>query len=315
MFLKKGGVMKKIGFLIGADDSFPNAIIEKINSRNVPSVKAEIIKIGGLKINDMIGYNVVFDRVSYQVPYYISILKLAILEGVKVINNPFSSFHDDNFFYNVLAYKMNLNVPRTAILPSKEHPFGISSDSMRNLIYPLNWDDIFNYVGFPAYIKPNINNSSHIFFKVYNKSEFFSAYDLTGNTVMLLQESIEFDEFYRCYVVGKKNVRVVNYNPDKPRHLRFISKPKPIDRDLKLDLEAMSIKICNALGIDFNVVDFAIRDKIPYVVEFKNYTHSTGQDFLHNEYFDWLVDKTSDYLIELAKKRKVKPGYKNWIII
>jgi len=306
--------MKKIGFLIGSDDSFPNAILEKINSRNVPSVKAEIVKIGSVKIEDMIGYNVIFDRVSYQVPYYNSILKSAVLEGVKVINNPFRVFSDDNFFYNVLANKMNLTVPRTAILPSKEHPSGVSSNAMRNLVYPLNWEDIFKYVGFPAYLKPNINNSSHIFFKVYNQSEFFSAYDLTGNTVMLLQESIEFEEFYRCYVVGGKYVQTVNYNPDKPRHLRFISKSKPINDDLKTKLEAMSLKICNALDINFNVVEFAIRENIPYVVEFRNFAHSTGQDFLHNEYFDWLVENTSNYLIELAKKRKVKPGFKNWLI-
>lgn len=306
--------MKKIGFLIGSDESFPNAIIEKINSRNVPSVKAEIIKIGSVKIEDLIGYNVIFDRVSYQVPYFNSILKSAVLEGVKVINNPFRSYYEDNFFYNVLANKMKLNVPRTAILPSKEHPFGVDSKSLRNLIYPLNWEDIFNYVRFPAYLKPNINNTSHIFFKIYNESEFFTAYDLTGNTVMLLQESIEFEEFYRCYVIGKKYAKVVSYNPDKPKHLRFISKPKPIDNKLRINLETISKKICNALGFDFNVVEFAIRDGIPYVVEFKNFSGSTGQEFLHNEYFDWLVDNISDYLIELAKKRKVKPGFNKWLI-
>ena len=305
--------MKKIGFLVGSDYSFPNAILEKINSRNVPSIKAEIISIGSVKISDMIGYNVIFDRASYQVPYYNSILKSAVLEGVKVINNPFRIFSDDNFFYNVLANKLNLAVPRTAILPSKNHPIGVSSNSMRNLIYPLNWDEIFNYVGFPAYLKPNVSNSSHIFFKVYNNNEFFSAYDLTGNTVMLLQESIEFKEFYSCYVVGKKHVKIVNYNPDKPKHLRFASKPNSIDTDVKSKLGAMSLKICNALDLDFNVVEFAIRDEIPYIVEFKTFANTIGRDFFHSDYFDWLVDKTSDYLIELAKKRKVKPGFKNWM--
>ena len=263
-------------------------------------------------MDEMLGYNVILDRVSHEVPFYNSILKMAVLEGVRVINNPFWNKADDNFFHNVVASKMKVNVPRTVILPSKEHPSGTTTDTLRNLIYPLNWDEVFDYVGFPAYIKPNVENSSHIFFKVYNKPEFFSAYDLTGSSVMLLQESIEYDEFYRCYVIGKKYVQTMNYDPAKPRNLRFSAKSKPINEKLKSELEYMSLKICTALGFDFNVVEFAIRNGESYAVEFINTAPVADKNLLHSEYYNWLVDKTSDFLIEQARKRKSKPGNYSW---
>lgn len=305
--------MKKIGFLFGEDDSFPLALIDEINKRNPPGIKAEIIKIGAIKVDDLIGYNVIFDRVSYEVNFYNSILKLAILEGVKVINNPFWNIAEDNFFQNVISNRMKINVPRTVILPTKEHAPGTTSKSYRNLIYPLNWDDIFNYVQFPAILKPNIENSSHIFIKVYNKNEFFTAYDMTGNTVMLLQEFIDYEEYYRCYVVGKKRIKIIQYDPSLPQHLRFTKDPVKLDNKLAKKLEDMSIKICSSLGFDFNVVEFAVKQGQIFAVEFINKFPLTRNSYLHPEHFSWLIMNTADYLIELARQRKVKPGNYSWI--
>jgi len=304
--------MKKIGILYGMERSFPQDLVDSINMRRAPGIKADYISLGGVKMDDMIGYNVILDRVSHEVPFYNSILKMAVVEGVRVINNPFWNKTHDNFFNNVIASKLKINVPRTVILPAKEHPPGTTSDSLRNLMYPLNWDEVFGYVGFPAYIKPNIDNTSHIFFKVYNPAEFFSAYDLTGTNVMMLQESIEYEEFYRCYVIGRKHVITMNYDPSKPRHLRFSNRLKPVKQELKEYLEEMSLKICSALGFDFNVVEFAVRDGQPYAVEFINTAPTTEKSYLHEEFYGMILEKTSDYLIEQAKKRKCRPSNYTW---
>jgi len=305
--------MKKIGFLFGEDDSFPLALIDEINKRNPPGIKAEIIKIGALKLDDLMGYNIIFDRVSYEVPYYNSILKLAIIEGVKVINNPFWNIAKDNFFQNLVSHKLKIKVPKTVILPTKEHSPGTTSKTYRNLIYPLNWDEIFDYVGFPAFLKPNIENSSHIFVKVYNKNEFFTAYDMTGSTVMLLQEFIDYENYFRCYVIGKKKVNIIQYDPSLPQHLRFTNEPLKLTKDLESKLEELSIKICGSLGFDFNVVEFAIKDNEIYAVEFMNNFPLTRHNHLHSDHFNWLVQNTADFLIELAKQRKVKPGNYSWV--
>ncbi len=297
--------MKKIGVFYGAESEFPERVIEEINSRKVPSVRAEAVKIGGVRIDESLGYNVIFDRVSNKVPFYQSVLKLAILEGTKVVNNPFVNVAADNFLHGAIANKLKIAVPKTAVLPSKERPTGAIAETLRNLIFPLNWDEIFESVGFPAYIKPNVKGSSHIYFKVYNESEFFSAYDLTGQTTMILQEAIEYDEYYRCYAVGKKNVLPVGYDPRKPRYMRFNSKEKDMRESLKERLISDSAKICEFLGLDFNVIEFAVKDGVPYAVEFMNPEPAVDQKFLSEENFRWLVKKTSEYLINLARERKI----------
>ncbi len=304
--------MKKIGFLFGFDSSFPEALVEEINSRRIPNIKGEIMKIAAVKNIEAFGYNVILDRASNESDFYGSVLKSAFLEGVKVINNPFWESVEDNFFHTIIASKLNIKVPRTAILPSKEHPPGTTSESFRNLEYPIDWDAVFDYIGFPAYLKPNKEETTHIFFKVYNPSEFFSAYDLTGSAVMLLQESVEYEEFYRVYVVGKKRVKVINYDPTKPKHLQFSQKPKPIDENFENELKNTSLKITSALGLDFNAVEFAVKDGEPYVVQFAEPIPPIEKQFLREEYFQWLVENSADFLIELAKKRKSPPSKYDW---
>ena len=71
-----------------------------------------------------------------------------------VINNPFWWSADDKFFNYALATRLGVAVPPTVLLPHKEHPTGTTERSMRNLHYPLDWDAIFEYVGFPAFLKP-----------------------------------------------------------------------------------------------------------------------------------------------------------------
>ena len=50
--------------------------------------------------------------------------------------------------------RLGVAVPPTVLLPHKEHPTGTTERSMRNLHYPLDWDEVFEYVGFPAFLKP-----------------------------------------------------------------------------------------------------------------------------------------------------------------
>lgn len=304
--------MKKIGIMFGMEQSFPQAVEETINTMKIPGIKAETIEIGAPGNNDNPNYHVIFDRVSDFVPFYKTFLKNAALNGSRVVNNPFWSCADDNFFHASLAKKIGIDFPRTVVLPTKELPAGTSSGTMNNLKYPLNWDDIFNYVGFPAFLKPNKGNGLYNVYKVYNPQEFFSAYDLTGSRVMILQQNIDFEKYFRCFVIGQKQFRIMNFDPTKPQHLRYAPNPLTLDEKLKNKIEKLSIKISSALGFDFNSVDFAIHDGKPFVIEFLNPQPNIEQEFLHDDNFNWLVKNTADYLIELAKAGKSRSRQYNW---
>src|ERR1051326_2771997 len=146
--------MKKIGILFGKERSFPNAFIEKVNSKKIDGVIAEPVHIDKAMQGEPTGYAVIIDRISQDVPFYRTWLKNEAVTGTAVINNPFWWSADDKYFNNCLMTKVGVPVPKTVILPSKEHPTDTSNESFSNLAYPLDWDSIFSYVGFPAYMKP-----------------------------------------------------------------------------------------------------------------------------------------------------------------
>jgi len=114
--------MKKIGILHGKERSFPEAFVERINSKNIPGIVAEPVKIDKVIQGVATEYAVIVDRISQDVPFYRAYLKNAALCGTAVINNPFWWSADEKFFNNCLATKIDVPVPKTVILPSRDLP-------------------------------------------------------------------------------------------------------------------------------------------------------------------------------------------------
>ena len=112
--------MKKIGILHGKERSFPEALIERINSKNIEGIIAEPVRIDKVMQGEPSGYAVIFDRISQDVPFYRAYLKNAALCGTAVINNPFWWSADEKFFNNCLATKIGVPVPKTVILPAQQ---------------------------------------------------------------------------------------------------------------------------------------------------------------------------------------------------
>ena len=186
--------MKKIGILFGMEDTFPYAFIERVNSKNEKGIIAEAVSIDKVVQNKGGEYAVIIDRISQDVPFYRAYLKNAALTGTAVINNPFWWSADDKFFNNCLADVLGVPLPNTVILPSAEHPTDTTSKSFRNLKYPMDWEGIFEYIGFPAYMKPYAGGGWKNVYRLENKEEFFQKHQETGQLVMMLQEEIVFTE-------------------------------------------------------------------------------------------------------------------------
>jgi hypothetical protein len=291
--------MKKIGVLFGQERSFPMAFVEKVNSKNVPGIVAEPVRIDKVVQGESSGYAVIIDRISQDVPFYRAFLKNAALCGTAVINNPFWWSADEKFFNNCLATKIGVPVPKTVILPSRDHPADTNDQSFSNLAFPLDWDAIFKYIGFPAYMKPFAGGGWKHVYKLKSMEEFFQKHGETGELVMLLQEEIAFDEYYRCYCIGGKHVRIMPYEPRNPHHLRYSSDFKPGPERLQL-MEQIVLRINQYLGYDFNTVELAIRDGIPYAIDFCNPAPDAEKTSVGDENFEWVVETAANYAIERA---------------
>src|SRR3954468_22532609 len=291
--------MKKIGILYGRERSFPEALVECINSKNEKDVVAEPVKIDKVVQGEPTPYAVIIDRISQDVPFYRAYLKNAAIGGAAVINNPFWWSADEKFFNNALAVNIDVPVPKTVILPSNELPNDTTGDSFSNLAYPLDWEGIFNYIGFPAYMKPFEGGGWKNVYRLNNQEEFYRAHGETGQLVMLLQEEIVFDEYYRCYCIGGKHVRIMNYEPRNPHHLRYESDFNPSSERLK-QMEEIVVKINKYLGYDFNTVELALRDGVPYAIDFCIPAPDADRNSVGEENFAWVVETAANYAIEKA---------------
>lgn len=304
--------MKKIGILYGMEHGFAGELLDRLNDAPIAGTSADIVKIGGQKMDTIPDYHVLLDRASGEVPFYKSFLKQAALNGTRVVNDPFVNCEDDNYFHYTMAGKIGLNVPKVVILPSKERPSGASAESMQNMIFPLNWDELFNYVGFPAYLKPNQGKGNTNAYTVYNKHEFFSAYDLTGNKPVILKEAIEYEKYYRVFVIGRSEARTVIYEPMKPHHMRYSEREADLTKKMKADIEKAAIKVTTALGLDFNVVDVGIHNKEIYLPEFQNPFPNLDKNLVYDETYEWVLDNTAVFLTKIAREGKVRSSHHTW---
>ncbi len=303
--------MKKIGILHGKERSFPEAFVARINSKNVPSIIAEPVRIEKALQADPSGYSVIVDRISQDVPFYRTWLKNAAVTGTAVINNPFWWSADDKYFNNCLMEKIGVPVPKTAIIPSRDLPDDTSNESFSNLAYPLDWNTIFNYVGFPAYMKPFAGGGWKHVYRLASADEFFNKHSETGQLVMLLQEEIVFTEYYRCYCIGSKYVRIMPYEPRNPHHLRYVSDFNP-DAALLQQMTDIVLKINAYLGYDFNTVELAVRDGIPYAIDFCNPAPDADINSVGPENFEWVVETAANFAIEKAVAHKEGEDNLTW---
>ncbi len=304
--------MKKIGILFGQENTFPQAFVERVNSKKVDGIKAGFVKINKVIQGEPVEYDVIIDRISQDIPFYRSYLKNAALTGTAVINNPFWWSADEKFFNNALATKIGVQVPKTVLLPSNQHPPDTNEMSMRNLEYPLDWEGIFEYVGFPAFFKPFAGGGWKNVYKIHDRDEFFRIYNSTGTLVMMLQEAIEFTDYFRCYCLDRRDVRIMQYDPNQPHHLRYVRNPKPVESKLLKRMEEDVLKINNALGYDFNTVELAVRDGIPYAIDFGNPAPDADLYSVGEENFEWVVEAAANMAIRRARNHKPKMNNLTW---
>jgi hypothetical protein len=299
----------KVGLLVGREWSFPPAFIEEVKRRD-EGVEAEYVKLGGTKMDEPCPYVVIIDRISHEVPYYRSYLKNAVLQGTRVINNPFMWTADDKFFEASLATKLGVASPKTVALPNKEYVPGIvHNESLRNLKFPLDWQEILAYVGLPCVLKDAHGGGWKEVYICHSLEDVWRAYDQSGLLTMVLQEFIEWDHYVRCMCLGQEEVLPIRYDP---KERKYHVDHAHLSSDLGQRVVADALKLVRALGYDMNTVEFAVRDGVPYAIDFMNPAPDMDVYSLTPFYFDWVVKRMADMAIRLAHDPQPQMAEMRW---
>jgi len=296
--------MAKIGLVVGREWSFPPAFIEEVNRRN-EGVTAEFVKLGAPHMDDTAEYRVIIDRISHEVPFYRTVLKHMVLRGVTVVNNPFMWSADDKFFGATLAHSLGLAHPKTVVLPNKEYIPGIvHTESLRNLEFPLDWRAVVDYVGLPCILKDAHGGGWKEVYVCRTMEELLHNYDHSGLLTMIVQEFIEWDEFVRCICLGQDVIRPIKYDPKARKYhpeLDFL--PPPLMQRVVEDSQTL----VRALGYDMNSIEWAVKDGVPYAIDFMNPAPDMDVYSLTPTHFEWVVGKMADMAIRLAKEPPASP--------
>jgi glutathione synthase/RimK-type ligase-like ATP-grasp enzyme len=302
----------KIGLLVGREYSFPPAFIDRVNQLGAPhGITAEMARFGGTKMDAPSPYRVLVDRISHEVEYYRGALKHAVLQGAYVINNPFWWTADDKYFNYSVMSKLGCAIPKTVLLPQKGYPADVdlTPESLRNLEFPVDWEGLLDYVGRPAILKPYSGGGWKHVYKVSDVRELLEAYDRTSPYPMTLQEFIDFDQYVRCFTFGKTDITPVRYDV-KERKYEIIHDYLSGEVGARVVRDAQLINL--ALGYEMNTVEFAIRDGVPYAIDFLNPAPDFERDRITDFYFQMVVEKMATLVIDRALAGQPSQSWPRW---
>ncbi len=302
----------KVGLLCGREYSFPPAFIARVNEAGAPhGITAEMVKLGGTKMDAPAEYRVIVDRISHEVEYYRGALKHAVLQGSYVINNPFWWTADDKYFnYSVMA-KLGVAIPRTVLLPQKGYPSDVdlTADSLRNLTFPVDWDELLDYTGRPAILKPYSGGGWKHVYKVNDKAELLEAFDRTAPYCMTLQQFINFDKYVRCFTFGKTDITPVAYDP---RERRYLVDHQYLSPELGARVVRDAQTINQALGYEMNTIEFAVEDDVPYAIDYLNPAPDFERDRITPFYFSHVLEKMTGLVIDRALTGQPSQSWPRW---
>jgi len=302
-------IMNKVGLLCGREWSFPPRFIEEVNSRQA-GVFAEFVKLGGTAMDEPNPYSVIVDRISHEVPYYRSYLKHAVLEGVHVVNNPFMWTADDKFFGASLCTKLGLAHPKTIVLPNKDYIPGIDrTTSLRNLMYPLDWNYVVAEIGLPCILKDAHGGGWRGVYKCDTIDDLIRSYDESGLMTMIAQQFIPWEQYVRCMCLGQRDVLVMPYDT---HHRRYIPDDDYLSPKLKQRIHDDCLTLVKALGYDMNTVEWAVLDGVPYAIDFMNPAPDMDINSLTPKYYEWCIKHMADLVIDLANNPKPQRREMRW---
>jgi len=300
---------KTVGLVLGREWSFPPAFIEEVAKRKA-GVTVEYARIGATSMDQPCPYDVLIDRISHEVPFYRTYLKKAVLDGVSVVNNPFMWSADDKFFGAALATRLGVAHPRTMALPNKSYVPGIvPSESLRNLEFPLDWEGLVRHIGMPCILKDAHGGGWKEVYVCRSLEELLHNYDNSGLLTMVVQEFIQWDKFVRCLCIGQEEILVMPYDP---RERKYLVQPGYLSPELEARIAQDARTLVQALGYDMNSIEFAIRDDVPYAIDFMNPAPDMDIYSLTPTYFEWTVKAMADMAIRLAKKPRRQSRALKW---
>ncbi len=315
-------VTRRIGLSLGADICWPIAYEEILHrlDLSVPidgdtvGFEVERVSIEPFDLNQPCRYDVVIDRLTHW--YHTSrewIKKSVILDGLYVLNNPWSIQSMEKQTSYCAMMRLGLPVPDTWLIPPKEYETSPDlQPTLERYARMFDLDDVGERLGYPMFMKPYDGGGWVGVSRIDNVEALKAAYEQSGRHVMHLQKAVEpHDLFVRSVGVGPQT-RQVLYDPTAPLHDRYTQKTDFLSEDDASLLHDMTLTINSFFGWDFNSCE-ALRgdDGVWAPIDYANPCPDSQVTSLHF-HFPWLIEANLRWTIFCAAHRRKKPHNLDW---
>jgi hypothetical protein len=185
----------------------------------------------------------------------------------------------------------------------------VPTESLRNLVYPLDWKGLVEYTGLPCVLKDAQGGGGKNVAICYSLDELIHHYNQSGLLTMVMQEFIKWDQYIRCLCIGQEDVLPMKYDPEQRR---YHVEHEHLSPDLGRRIVDDSLKLVRALGYDMNSVEWAVRDGVPYAIDFLNPAPDMDVNSLTPHYFNWAVQHMAATGVKLAKQPRPQIKELRW---
>jgi hypothetical protein len=285
-----------IGLLLGAEEDWPRAfetilgMVAPIRSGSeVHTVSSERLTIEPFKLDDPVRNPLVIDRLAHW--YYHPrewLKKAALVNGTYLLNSPFTFQSMEKHSAYCAMVRLGLKVPATTLVPYK-HPV----DNVRwaytaeRYNEPFDLDAIAEELGYPLYMKPFDGGGWRGVSRIESREDLHRAYDASGEMLMHLQATVDYDHFARALSIGPETM-VMDFRPEQPMHSRYAVSYDFLTEKAGRQAVAVS-RIVNAFfRWEFNSAEMLVRGDDVYPIDYANACPDVALTSLHY-YFPWAI--------------------------
>ena len=306
-------VTRRIGLSLGADLCWPicfEEIVRRlelaiVQGDDVVGVEVERLTIEPFDLRQPCRYDVVLDRLTHW--YHPSrewIKKAVLMDGLYVLNNPWSLQSMEKHTSYSAMMRLGLPVPETWMVPPKEYePTPDLEPTLRRYAQLFDLGEVGHKLGFPLFMKPYDGGAWVGVSKIESEGQLRTAYEQSGKRLMHLQQAVEsHDLFVRSLAVGPQ-VNTIRYDPAAPLHDRYKVEFDFLSAEEWSMLADMALTINSFFGWDFNSCETLRKEGVFYPIDFANACPDSQVTSLHY-HFPWLVKAKVRWAVFCAVTRR-----------
>ena len=285
-----------IGLLLGAEEDWPRAF-ETVLGMTGPirhggeehRLSSERLTIEPFRLDDRVRTPLVIDRLAHW--YYHPrewLKKASLVNGTYLLNSPFTFQSMEKHSAYCAMVRLGLKVPPTTLVPYK-HPV----DNVRwaytaeRYNEPFDLDQLAEELGYPLYMKPFDGGGWRGVSRIDDREALHRAYDQSGEMLMHLQATIDYEHFARALSIGPETM-VMDFRPDQPMHNRYAVSHNFLSPSAGWQTGAISRVVNAFFQWEFNSAEMLVRGDEVYPIDYANACPDVAITSLHY-YFPWAI--------------------------